>query len=300
MADWIPGMNDICLKDLPTLCWTTNPEDPLFEIGFETGDKAHEASAIVIHTFDALEKDVLEGLSSMIPNVYAIGPQQLLLKQLPQDYPLKDTGYSLWKEDTKCLQWLNSKAPNSVVYVNFGSITMISPQHLTEFSWGLANSKVPFLWVIRPDMVVGESIILSPEFEVETKERGLIASWCPQEDVLNHPSICGFLTHSGWNSTIESISAGVPMLCWPFFAEQSTNCWYTCKKWEIGMEIDNDVKRDEVEKLISELIVGEKGKKLKNKALEFKKLAEEATSEMGSSSINLNNLIAQVLSTRKG
>ncbi|PQP98824.1 7-deoxyloganetin glucosyltransferase-like [Prunus yedoensis var. nudiflora] len=272
VIDWIPGMED----------------------------EVHKAAAIVLLTFDTLEKEVLSALSSMpnIPPVYTIGPIESLLNQIPKD-PLKNSvGYSLWKEETECLQWLNSKAPNSVVYVNFGSITVMTPNQLVEFGWGLANSKLPFFWVIRPDLVVGESAILPPEFVAETKERGLVASWCPQEQVLNHASVGGFLTHSGWNSTLESLTAGVPMLCWPYFGDQQTDCYYTCNEWGIGMEIDNDVKRDEVEKLIKELMEGEKGKKMKNKAMEWKKLAEEATGPHGSSSTGFDNLVNQVLSRK--
>ncbi|XP_021807918.1 7-deoxyloganetin glucosyltransferase-like [Prunus avium] len=287
VIDWIPGMRDIRLRDLPTFLQTTNPDDIVFNF------RAHEASAVVLHTFDALESDVLDALSSMLPRVYTVGPLQLHLNHIPEQ-PLK-TGYSLWKEETECLNWLNTKAPNSVVYVNFGSIAVLTPERLVEFGWGLANSKLPFFWVIRPDLVIGESAILPPEFVAETKERSLIAGWCPQEQVLNHPSVGGFLTHSGWNSTVESLTAGIPMLCWPFFADQQMDCRYTCNEWGIGMEISNDVKRDEVEKLVKELMVGKKGKKMKNKVMEWKKLAEEATGPHGSSSTNLDNLVNQVL-----
>ncbi|CAL8138681.1 unnamed protein product [Prunus armeniaca] len=293
VLDWIPGMRDIRLRDLPTFLQTTSADDTIFNFVMEATDRAHEASAVVLHTFDALESDVLDALSSMLPHVYTVGPLQLHLNQIPE-HPLK-MGYSLWKEETECLEWLNIKAPNSVVYVNFGSIAVMTPEQLVEFGWGLANSKLPFFWVIRPDLVIGESAILPPEFVAETKERSLIAGWCPQEQVLNHPSVGGFLTHSGWNSTVESITAGVPMLCWPFFGDQQMDCRYTCNEWGIGMEISNDVKRDEVEKLVKELMVGEKGKKMKNKVMEWKKLAEEATGPHGSSSINLDNLVNQVL-----
>ncbi|KAI3952377.1 hypothetical protein MKX01_005244 [Papaver californicum] len=110
------------------------------------------------------------------------------------------------------------------MYVNFGSITVMTTQQLVECAWGLANSKHNFLWIIRPGLVVGELASLPVEFTEETKERGLLASWCPQEDVLHHASIAGFLTHCGWNSTLESLSCGVPLICWPFFGDQQTNC----------------------------------------------------------------------------
>ncbi|CAL9013388.1 unnamed protein product [Prunus brigantina] len=274
VIDWIPGMRDIRLRDLPTVLQTTNADDTMFNFVMEATDRAHEASAVVLHTFDALEPDVLDALSSMLPHVYTVGPLQLHLNQIPE-HPLK-MGYSLWKEETECLEWLNTKRPNSVVYVNFGSIAVMTPERLVEFGRGLANSKLPFFWVIRPDLVIGESAILPPEFVAETKERSLIAGWCPQEQVLNHPSVGGFLTHSGWNSTVESITAGVHMLCWPFFGDQQMDCRYTCNEWGIGMEISNDVKRDEVGKLVKELMEGEMGKKMKNKVMEWKKLAVNA------------------------
>ncbi|PRQ52313.1 putative 7-deoxyloganetin glucosyltransferase [Rosa chinensis] len=296
VIDWIPGMKDIRLKDLPSFFRTTDPNDTMFNFIMEATDKVHKADAFVFLTFDALEQDVLDAMSSMFDQslVYAIGPLELLLSQIP-DGPLKQIGYSPWKEDIECLEWLENKAPNSVVFVNFGSIAVLTPKQLVEFGWGLANSKFHFFWVIRPDLVIGESAILPPELVAETKERGLISSWCPQEQVLNHPSVGGFLTHCGWNSTIESLTAGVPMLCWPFFADQQTNCFYTCSKWGIGMEISNDVNRDEVEKLVRELMEGEDGEKMKTKIMEWKQLAEEATAPDGSSFTNLDNLVNQIL-----
>ncbi|GMN27426.1 hypothetical protein TIFTF001_001638 [Ficus carica] len=282
------------LRDLPSFWRITDSDDFLFNIFIEIVEKASEASAIVIHTFDAIERDLLDALSSTLPNMYAIGPLQLLLNRLTKD-PLEPIQYSLWKEETECLEWLNTQKPNSVIYVNFGSITVFTPQQVIEFGWGLANSSHPFFWVIRPDLVIGESACLSPEFLAETKERSLIASWCPQEDVLNHPSIGGFLTHCGWNSIIESLSCGVPMLCYPFFGDQQTNCRFVCNEWDVGLEIDNDVKRGQVKTLVKELMEKEKGKKMKSKAMEWKKLAEEATGAQGSSSMNFDNLVSQVL-----
>ncbi|RHN40465.1 putative 7-deoxyloganetin glucosyltransferase [Medicago truncatula] len=185
--------------------------------------------------------------------------------------------------------------PSSVVYVNFGSMTVMTAEKLLEFAWGLTNSKQHFQWIIRSDLVICGSVVLSSEFKNEISDRSLIASWCPQEQVLNHPSIGGFLTHCGWNSTTESIYAGVPMLCWPFFADQPAKCRYICNEWEIGMEIDTNVKRDEVEKLVNELMVGEKGKKMRKKIIELQMKVDEDPRPGGCSYMNLEKVIMEVL-----
>ncbi|KAI3837132.1 hypothetical protein MKX03_022181 [Papaver bracteatum] len=294
--DWIPGMKDIRFKDLPSFVRTTDPNDAIFHASMRETGRAYNATALIFNTFDALEMEVLDAFKSQLPlpPIYTVGPLQLHLNQIPQN-ETRSIGSNLWKEDTQCLNWLDSKEPNSVVYVNFGSITVMTAQQLLEFAWGLANSKHNFLWIIRPDLVVGESVVLAPEFSEEIKGRGLLASWCPQEAVLNHPSIAGFLTHCGWNSTLESLCSGVPVICWPFFGDQQTICRYLCNEWGVGMEIDSNVKRDEVERLVRELMEGEKGKNMRNKAMEWKKKAKEATSAGGSSYANLDKIKVHVV-----
>ncbi|XP_059287667.1 7-deoxyloganetin glucosyltransferase-like [Lycium ferocissimum] len=297
--DCIPGMENIRLRDLPSFLRTTNPDEYMIKFVLQETERARKASAIVLNTFEALESEVLESLRTLLPPVYPIGPLHLLVKHV-DDENLKGLGSSLWKEEPECIQWLDTKEPNSVVYVNFGSITVMTPNQLMEFAWGLANSQQEFLWIIRPDIVSGDEAILPPEFVEETKKRGMLASWCSQEEVLNHPAIGGFLTHSGWNSTLESISSGVPMVCWPFFAEQQTNCWFSVTKWGVGMEIDNNVKRGEVKSLVRELMLGEKGKEMKKKTIEWKNLAQEsAKKSTGSSYVNIENVVNDILLSSK-
>ncbi|NP_001312766.1 7-deoxyloganetin glucosyltransferase-like [Nicotiana tabacum] len=297
--DFIPGMKDVRLRDLPSFLRTTNPDEFMIKFVLQETERARKASAIILNTFETLEAEVLESLRNLLPPVYPIGPLHFLVKHV-DDENLKGLRSSLWKEEPECIQWLDTKEPNSVVYVNFGSITVMTPNQLIEFAWGLANSQQTFLWIIRPDIVSGDASILPPEFVEETKNRGMLASWCSQEEVLSHPAIVGFLTHSGWNSTLESISSGVPMICWPFFAEQQTNCWFSVTKWDVGMEIDSDVKRDEVESLVRELMVGGKGKKMKKKAMEWKELAEASAKEhSGSSYVNIEKLVNDILLSSK-
>nr|XP_017251276.1 PREDICTED: 7-deoxyloganetin glucosyltransferase-like isoform X2 [Daucus carota subsp. sativus] len=293
ILDWIPGMKNIRLRDLPTFIQTTDTENIMLKYTKEAMNNARNSTGHVIHTFDDLEQEVVNAISSLFPNVYTIGPQQLLLNLLEPDHEdFKGIGYNLWEEEKTCLQWLDSKEADSVVYVNFGSLAIMSQEKLVEFGWGLANSHQNFLWIIKPDFIVGESkTTLGLEFMECIKERGFISSWCPQEQVLNHRSVGGFLTHGGWNSTIESLSAGVAMLCLPFFGDQVTNCRYICTEWECGMEVDDNVRRDDVEKLVRILMEGVEGKKLKKKAMEWKQKAEKACSPDGSSSRNLNKLV---------
>ncbi|KAK6121218.1 hypothetical protein DH2020_045044 [Rehmannia glutinosa] len=293
--DWIPGVIPLGLKHFSHTIRTTDPNDPMLNFVITEFGRSSKAAAIIINTFDALDQNVLTALSSICPPIYTVGSLHLLLNQLPANYTLKSMSSSLWKEDPACLNWLDSKPKNSVIYVNFGSITVLNPQQLSEFAWGLANSKKNFMWIVRPDLVQGENAALTPEFWDEIGDRGFAAEWSPQEEVLGHPAVGGFLTHCGWNSMLESLCNGVPVLCWPFFADQNLNCRYACEEWGIGMEIGGDVKRDEVGFLVRELMDGEKGKMLKKRALEWKKKAAEAVAGGGSSSLNLDRLISEVL-----
>ncbi|KAJ8648061.1 hypothetical protein MRB53_001084 [Persea americana] len=292
--DWIRGMNGIRLRDIPSFIRTTDPDDIMLNFFIREAESASKAVAVIMNTFDDLEHQSLNELKAMLPRFYTIGPLNNLSNQFPKSGS-DSLGSNLWKEDSKCLEWLENKAPKSVVFVNFGSITVMTERQLKEFAWGLANSHHPFLWVVRPDLVMGDSAMLPPDFMKATEERGLLANWCAQEKLLQHPSIGVFLTHCGWNSTIESICGGVPVICWPFFAEQQTNCLYACTKWGIGMEIDNNVKREEVEGLVREMMEGDQGMGMRSKAMEWKDLAEIATKPGGSSYKKFEDLVNQVL-----
>ncbi|CAI0449576.1 unnamed protein product [Linum tenue] len=209
--------------------------------------------------------------------IYTIGPLHLLGHEMAAPRAESKTiGSNLWKEDPKCMEWLDQREQGSVVYVNYGSVTVMSDEH-----------------IVRPDIAMGDSAILPSEFLEAIEGRGCLASWCIQQEVLSHSSVGVFLTHCGWNSTVESVSAGVPVICWPFFAEQQTNCRYACSQWGIGVELSADVKRSEVVDVIEEMICGEKGKAMKHKALEWQRKAKEAVVDEGSSFINFRRLVQE-------
>ncbi|CAK9162633.1 unnamed protein product, partial [Ilex paraguariensis] len=246
--DWIPSMRGIRFMDLPSFLRTTNPNDIMFDFMGEEAQNCLNASTIIFNSFDALEHEVLEAFTSKFnyPNTYTIGPLHLLCRNVPES-EVKSLNSSLWKPDSHCLQWLDQRERDSVVYVNYGSVATMSVQHFQEFAWGLANSKQPFLWIVRPDILQ------------------------------------------------ESICEGVPMICWPFFADQQTNCRYSCTEWGIGMEINHDVNREEVEELVRQMMEGEKGQKMRVKARDWKKKAEEATTIGGSSYNNFDKFIEKAL-----
>ncbi|KAI8016032.1 7-deoxyloganetin glucosyltransferase [Camellia lanceoleosa] len=253
VIDWIPGMKGIRLKDLPSFLRTTDLSDFMIDFVFGEIERARRASAIIFNTFEKLEHNVLEALSSIFPPIYTIGPLHLLKNQINDD-SLKLIGSNLWKEEPECLEWLNTKEPSSVVYVNFGSITVMTPNQMVEFAWGLANSNQTFLWIIRPDLVI----------------------W----------RLGTFFHRNSWKQQKKEAY-------WQVGAPKSK--FLTTRLLE-GMEIDNDVKKDEVESLVRELMVGEKGKEMKKKAMEWKRLAQEATeSSSGSSFLNLDKVVNQVL-----
>ncbi|KFK44619.1 hypothetical protein AALP_AA1G282400 [Arabis alpina] len=297
VIDCVPSMKNMKLKDIPSFIRATNHDNIMLNFSLRETERAKRASAIILNTFDDLEHDILRSMQSILPPVYSIGPLHLLAnREIAEDSKIGKMGSNLWKEETECLDWLDTKPRNSVVYVNFGSTTVVTAKQLVEFAWGLAGCGKEFLWVIRPDLIAGEEAIVPPEFLVETANRRMLASWCPQEKVLSHPAMGGFITHSGWNSTLESLSSGVPMICWPFFAEQQTNCKFTCDEWEVGMEIGGDVKREEVEAVVRELMGGNKGKKMREKAEEWCRLAEEATKhKVGSSVVNFETFVNKAL-----
>lgn len=292
-------MRNIRLKDIPSHIRTTDPKSIMFDFMGEESQNCLRSSAIAFNTFDTFEREVLDAIAVKFPSIYTIGPLPLLATCHEKEVESNSIKSSLWKEDTECLQWLDKREPNSVVYVNYGSVTVMSGKHLEEFAWGLANSNYPFIWIVRPDIVRGESATLPREFLNRIRGRGMLASWCPQNEVLNHPSVGAFLTHCGWNSMMESVSAGVPVICWPFFADQQTNCRYACTEWGIGVEVEHDVRREEIEGLVRLVMEGEEGKSMRERALYWKREAEAATSVGGSSCYNFERFLQEALAFKK-
>ena len=126
-----------------------------------------------------------------------------------------------------------------------------------------------------------------------TKDRGYMVGWVPQEEVLAHQAISGFLTHSGWNSTLECIVAGVPMICWPYFADQQVNSRFVSEVWKLGMDIKDVCGRVIVEKMVNHLME-ERAEIFMKSTIEKARLAKESVTKGGLSYCNLDHLIKDI------
>ncbi|KAH7688053.1 UDP-glucuronosyl/UDP-glucosyltransferase protein [Dioscorea alata] len=287
-VDWIPGMEGITLKEVPGFIRTTDSNDIMFNFVKDEVMNAHKANSIFINTFEDLELQALSSMASILPcPIYPIGPLSLLHDYQPPSPPNLFKG----NNNNNCMQWLKQREANSVVYVNFGSIINLTLETFKEFAWGLVESKKYVLWVIRKDLIVGGMEEWPEELKKVAGEKLFVAEWCPQREVLLSESVGMFVTHCGWNSVLEGIGGGVAMACWPAFAEQVTNSYYVCEKWRVGVEIGEEVKREEVRKVVVEMMEGEEGKEMRKRVVELKEKACKAVEDGGSSWLNLNKLL---------
>ncbi|RCV05965.1 hypothetical protein SETIT_1G125200v2 [Setaria italica] len=294
IIDWIPGVPPISLGDVSSFVRTTDPNDIGLGLSEYEPSSCTKAGALILNTFENLDADVLAALRSEYAHVYTVGPLGSLLRHgtAADGDSIDSTGLSLWKQDAECLAWLDTQEPRSVVYVNFGSHTVMTPEQLAEFAWGLAASDHPFLWSIRDDLV--RSAGLPPAFVAETAGRCRVAAWCPQEQVVRHPAVGCFLTHNGWNSTCESLAAGMPMVCWPGFADQYINRKYACDVWGVGVRLDDEVRREQVAMRVREAMGSEE---IKASAARWKAEALVASCPRGSSYENLLSMVRAMCSS---
>ncbi|KAJ0098837.1 hypothetical protein Patl1_21716 [Pistacia atlantica] len=229
--------------------------------------------------------DLEPGVFNLFPKIIPIGP-------LLASNRLGDTAGSFWPEDFTCLEWLDQQLQQSVIYVAFGSMTIFNQTQFQELAMGLELSNKPFLVVVRPDITKGINDAYLKGFQERITTRGYIVSWAPQQKVLEHPSIACFLSHCGWNSTMEGISNGVPFLCWPYFGDQMNNENYICNVWKVGLGFNRDergiITREEIKTKVEELLNNEK---CKTNALDLKERLMCSVREGGRSYNNLKHFV---------
>lgn len=266
------------------------------------------STGVVINSFQELEALYIESFEQITgKKVWTVGPTCLYNKD---SKTMTARGNKALVDEAQCLQWLDSMKPSSVIFISFGSLACTAPQQLVELGLGLEASKKPFVWVIKAgDKLPEVEEWLAEGFEERVKDRGLIIrGWAPQVMILWHKAIGGFMTHCGWNSTIEGICAGVPMITWPHFAEQFVNERLVVDVLKTGIEVgvkavtqwgqeqkEIAVTRDAVETAVSKLMDKEKAaEEMRIRAKEFGVKARKALEEGGSSYNNINLLIQEM------
>ncbi|XP_010942697.1 UDP-glycosyltransferase 73E1-like [Elaeis guineensis] len=304
------------VPDLPRQVQVNKAQALAFATGPEWANFMHQlamaestADGIVINSYDDLEPWYIENYQKAKgKKIWTIGPLCLCNK----DVTSKATrGNKASMDEHAIIKWLDTMEPSSVIYANFGSAARAPPSQLIEIGCGLQASNQPFIWVVKEAELTPEiENWLSVELEESTSSRGLvIRGWAPQMVILSHPAVGGFLTHCGWNSISESISAGVLMITWPQFSDQFLNEKLIVDELEIGVAVGVKVPtshvsedgpvvvgRDDVQKAVSRLIDdGECGKERRMRVKELQEKATKAMEEGGSSYVNMTRLIQYII-----
>lgn len=304
----LPGLPfSLTSRDLPSFLLASNTYTfalPSFKEQLEILEE--ETNPIVlVNTVEELEPESLRAVDEydkklrMIP-IGPLIPSAFLDGNDPADTSFGGDTISV---SSDYLEWLDSKTESSVVYVSFGSLAVLPKRQMEEIARALLDCKIPFLWVIRERRLEdGEE--KEEEEEVSCREElekiGKIVKWCSQLEVLSHRSLGCFVTHCGWNSTLESLSCGVPMVAFPQWTDQTTNAKLIEDVWKTGVRVNigegNIVEGEEIRRCL-EVVMGsggEKGEEVRRNARRWKSLAREAVKEGGSSDKNLRAFLDDV------
>ncbi|MCO5546816.1 hypothetical protein L7F22_000252 [Adiantum nelumboides] len=243
----IPGLPEIfTLADLPSFFHAPTWPDDVLDFIVDQMTLMNAATWVLSNSLPIEPEKQLEEFMVASMSILSVGPLVTLEHshfcdiQVPRQLLGPHPRASLWHEDATCLEWLQGRPSSSVLYVSFGSIVAFSVEQLQEIAMGLEASQRPFLWALRPDSIEGgnEASSVSSKYDQISRcaKVGLVVPWAPQVDVLAHASVGGFMTHCGWNSMLESILMGKPMVGYPLFAEQKMNC-RLMELWKVGMEL---------------------------------------------------------------
>ncbi|XP_058193250.1 UDP-glycosyltransferase 74B1-like [Rhododendron vialii] len=280
----LPGLPPLNLPDLPSFVLAPESHPAYLAMNLRQYSNLEKADWVFGNTFENLEGQAAKGVSDLWPGklIGPMVPSAFLDGRIVGD---KGYGASLWNPlGSKTVQWLETKPRESVAYVSFGSMVSLAAEQMEEIALGLKCSNTHFIWVVR-ESEIGK---LPPEFADSTKEKGLIVTWCNQLEMLVHPAIGCFVTHCGWNSTLEGLSLGVPMIGVPKWADQMTDAKFIEEIWGVGVRAKEDEKGilrgEELISCLKQVMgKGERSLEIRRNASKLKALAKEAISEGGSS-----------------
>ncbi|KAK4270082.1 hypothetical protein QN277_023164 [Acacia crassicarpa] len=293
----LPGLPELEPSDLPSFLYLQYGMYSMFwDLLVDPFNNIGKADWVLSNTVYELEPEVVDWMKKMWP-VKTIGPtvpSMFLDKRIQDD---QDYGISMFKPNNDlCMNWLHHKPKASVVYVSFGSLSNLNEDQIEEIALGLIQIPNYFLWVVRES----EQSKLPKNIQEQVSDKGLIVTWCPQLKVLSHEAVGCFVTHCGWNSTLEALSLGVPMIGIPHWSDQTTNLKYIVDVWKVGLRALMDekgiVRREMLRHCIKEVMESEKGKEMKKSATKWMNLVKGSMDEGGSSDKNTAEFITAILS----
>ncbi|KAK6241114.1 hypothetical protein SCA6_006503 [Theobroma cacao] len=294
----LPGLPLLHSHDLPSFVLPTNPFRSFPWLLSDMFQNMKRHKWVLANSFFELEKEVIDSMAELCP-IQPVGP--LVPPSLLGEDQSLDAGIEMWKPDETSLEWLNNQPPASVIYVSFGSIIVLPVKLMEVIATALKNTNHPFLWVVkRPEFPSADGAGELPlGFEEETKNQGLIVPWSPQTKVLAHPSIACFMTHCGWNSMLETLAAGVPVIAYPQWTDQPTNAKLIVDGLKVGLRLqpgaDGLIGNEDVENCIKQILRGPKSEELQKNAAVLKQAAREAVASGGSSDRNIQLLVNEIV-----
>ena len=261
----LPTKPKLSTKDLPWLVGNPTSQKSRFKFWLRAMDRASTLSCLLVNSFPGEDGQTDDDESSEIeigPRIFQIGP--LLASNNGTNLLLP----TMWEEDKSCTDWLETQPPASVIYISFGSwVGPIGHEKIAELALGLEATKRPFLWVLKDDAAWRNG--LPAGFIDRTAGRGKVVSWAPQEAVLAHRAVGCYVTHCGWNSTVEGVRHGKRLVCYPIAGDQFVNCNFIVRVWGIGIR-PNGFGRGEIEDSIKRVMEGEEGEEIQERVLGLK------------------------------
>ncbi|CAN6445871.1 unnamed protein product [Victoria cruziana] len=294
-------LGSLSFHDFPTTLQPNNKDSVLTTLLLDRFSNCNELSWVLVNSFEELES---KAIKFMFPRraLLTLGP--LLPPACFCSNHGDRTGICKGGRMKECIEWLDGKESGSVVYVSFGSMLELRDEQMEELACGLKDSRRPFLWVVKSTKEKIEDHgrnQVADSLREKAGEQGLVVPWCPQLEVLSHPAIGCFMSHCGWNSTLESLSIGVPMVAVPQWLDQLTNAKLVEDDWGVGMRAKVDesgvVSREELGRCLSAVMDcrGEGGRsEVRVNASRWRERARAAMCEGGSSWRNFEQLVGKI------
>ncbi|XP_074278911.1 anthocyanidin 3-O-glucosyltransferase 7-like [Silene latifolia] len=280
----IPGLSNIRISDLPMGIVTGDLKAPFSQMLHNMALMIPKAKAVAVNSFQELSPLVVNDLNSKM-RLLCVGP-----------FPLTCPS-EVHPDPYNCLEWLDKHSPKKVAYISFGTFLTPPPHEIKALAEALQVSGIPFLWSMN-DSAKGNLPETFMERIQDDEKIGKIVPWAPQMKLLAHPSVGVFVTHCGWNSMMESILTGMPLICRPMLGDQVLNQRVIETDLKFGMGIEGgELTQSGTINALNQVLASEEGKQMRKNVEELKMLAEESVKPGGSSFKDFNALIELIKSS---